>query len=226
MLLRKILVLVMLVTMIGCKEKKEEEPPPPPLASEQTILSSLRESLNILLVRGSPTAEETGQELNKFQQALSENAADPLLYTPEEIEAYQEARKNARRSIQKDIEARIRGSRDLGGWRIVGGCIQAFEVVQPGNGRYDDLQEKARKMINMPSITSAGHFEREGVTKVILDIYDPVSNTSGKVNVREGQYFYNNRFRLTKIVGNNLEYEIEYCDVQNHSFTIKGSRRN
>ena len=228
--MRKLLpvVLVAFVVLAGCKEKEPPPPPPPPLPSQGQIYGALQESIKDFLTGpGGMTREETRQATNRFRQALNENAADPTLYTPEQIAQYQENRKQARRQIQKDIEARIKETQD-GGWKVVVACIEAHKVLQPENARYDLLKEK---MLAMPKVSSTGGVEVDGELHVFLEVNGPNMNRPETYTVREGETFHPNprtgqdMFRLTEIIGDNLKYEVEYLEVNDHVFEVESVKK-
>lgn len=240
--MRKTLALmcIALILLVGCdkKPKEPETPPPPPLPGQGEIYNGLRESVKFLLtIRTGFTQEDRDQTINKFRQALNENKADPTLYPPEQIEAYQEARKAARRQIMQDVQAQIKESSTLGGWRLVELGILCHKVLDPDNPRYDTLLEKARKMINMPKVAVKGNQEVDGEWHIFLEVDDKVyqkeKNTKKKetYTVRESETFHPNyktgkdMFKLLKIIGDNLEFEIEYLEVDNHIFTVPGIKK-
>jgi hypothetical protein len=217
------LVLLLLITA-GC-DRLLRTADQVPLPSESEIYQTYRDALDVILVRGHPSREEATQAVDAFRQALATDLSESGWYPRRERNAYEDARTFARRHIEDEIVTQIRESRDLGGWKIVEAAILAYWVLNPDELLYSELYAHAVKMNNMPSIVNRGYVAEDDVVHVFFEIDDHVAKSRVTVQVEEGEVFYNNRFKLERIVGNHLRYEIRYLDVEDHVFEVESTRR-
>ena len=197
-----------------------------PLPLEQRLYQDYRGTLEVILVRGHPTRDEVDVAVEAFRRALEKDLSETARYRRKEVKRYQDARMFARRRVEEEILSQLRESRDLGGWRIVEGAIRAFWVLKPDELLYSELYAYAEKMADMPLLINHGWTitEDDGRELVIFAIDDPNSKVSKKLRVGEGQFFYNNRFKLEEIVGEYSAYRVRYLDVENHVFTVESVR--
>lgn len=201
----------------GCTSQQPEEPPkpmapPPPTAEE--IYRELRGALEpILNVGGGLDNAVRDQALASFRTAKAKHAA---------AENGQEAFKR----ITDDITNLIARAKREDRWRYVKAGIMAYNILYPGSDKYAKDERRADLMLARPTVTVRGFMEPRdgsGDIYVFLECKDNDTGKVEKVQVREGEEFYNGKLRLLRIIGDQQSVEILYVPA-NDSWTVKGPR--
>ncbi|HEX73477.1 MAG TPA: hypothetical protein ENN65_09205 [Candidatus Hydrogenedentes bacterium] len=201
-----ILLLVGLAVLVGCEAKPPEPPPveaPPEPTPQEIFNNDLQPILTVLWgpLRG-----------GQFYDDAQHDEAIAKLGT---LKARHSATENGRIALgnfTREVETLIREARNANRWRLVKVGCRAYAVMQPGNDRYQKLEERADLMLARPRVAIRGFFETNGELYVFLDVTDPKTGETTNYKIREGEEFHS-VLRLVRIVGRNQAAEILYIPV-------------
>lgn len=206
---------------VGCGESKPEEPaadtpPPPPPPSKEQLLGEMANAFKPIsenVVRGGEMSmvqaslAATKQAISKVNGAKATNPnAEPAL--------------TAFKGIAEDT---IRAAKERDRWRFLFGAIEVYSTLEPNNGKYKQLKELTDKMLAMPGVRLRGFTTVDTDLYAFLEIFDETKGIRDSAKVREGEEFYNSRFQLVRVIGNQESVEVLYKDAD-YSFTVQGPR--
>jgi hypothetical protein len=209
-------VLIAVVAALGCKQAPppapKEAPPPKPTASEiaqefRAAMAPLNDSL-INLTPCSPAMRDAvaGAMTAVRSKHQSSDNADNL--------------RGAVNQISSEVDDMVKKAREAKRWGLVLGALGAYDVVQPGNTKYDRLKEQANLQINKPAVEVNGFFtdNADNQIYVFLKVTDPTTGKSEVQKVREGEEF--SGFRLVKIVGQQKGVTLEYLRIPGEQYDV------
>ncbi len=199
--------LVLLVAMplvAGCEAFEEEEPeeeePPPPSAQE--IAGSFRQAYaslqqNYMHREARIPESQKNEALQQLQSARSQYAGT------------ENAPEGMRRAAG-EVEDLIRQANEQEAWSLVIFGVQALQVLDPGNERYERLAERAQLHLNRPEVEIRGFYTDQETqqTMAFMNVYLPEEDRQERVQVSPGEEFLGLRF--DEIIGRNRGVRLEY----------------
>jgi len=214
------LLLLLLVVLLvpGCAEPPPPEPQKPELPPEPSPEQIRGELKNAVQVLWQPLDGGGGIGTDTRKQAV-----DNFRAQKGKVPSSDNGRK-ALSLIQRDIEELVRKGRKEERWQPVKGGIEIYKILQPGNDRYDKLEERADLMLKRPKAFLRGFFDVEGELYAFIEVEDGETKVRTRYEVREGEEFHG-ILRLVRIVGNQQAIEVEYLPLHT-TWEVKGPRES
>jgi len=211
--------------------------------------------VNLVLKVSGPSAEEIAKEIRQGLAPLYEllksrsdgrgwgsggTGAAGMLTMPVEnqvVTALRASRQkhqsseNGREAIKMathDIEDIIRQARDQERWRLLMGCIAAFEAISPGSTKMEHLKERAKLHRVCPIVRVKGFFDDEEMneTYAFLEVIKRFFTKDGRlrdapaetVRARPGDEFHG--VKLLGFVGDRRGVRLEYLAIPGNTWEV------
>ncbi len=200
--LRRSILLLMLIALVGgvtgCAEreppKPAEPPPPPPPTPEEIATKVIADSgLNEPLpAAGAPFPKEAADKLKRaLGTAKRANSTSP-------------DGQRALQIINQHVDQRIRTLEDSQAWEHALGTIEGYEALNPGSKKWETSKERALTELQKPKIEIIGFMQ----DTAILEYYLPIAKQTNRRSVRAGEEF--DGVTLVEVIGNNQGVRMRY----------------
>lgn len=105
-------------------------------------------------------------------------------------------------------------------WRLALACVDAFDILQMESVTVSRLGEKAKTMMEQPTVRVRGFFEdrEKGSLYVFLELVNRTTGAVEKVQAREGEEF--SGIRLLRVIGRNQKVRVEYLKIPGLIFDV------
>ncbi|MCC6143438.1 MAG: hypothetical protein IT368_06500 [Candidatus Hydrogenedentes bacterium] len=167
-----------------------------------------------------PTAQELYQRLRQPLQPIFDAKATDFNIPRSELPGLVQAFDSARQQVAAEInakEAMDRLKTDLSEVITWGKkedkpkpalvAAKSFKLLEPGSTRYDAIIVWAELFLERPNPNIKGYVREGDVQHVFVEVWDPVTNVTKNLTVREGEEFFSRNpgdkplLRVEKIVG-------------------------
>ena len=231
--MKRIAVLLALLTIAvaACWEEPPPPPPPevkaPPPPSPEEIAAEIRQVIQPL--QALTVAARPGQGWGSGGTGATGMLTKPI--EKQVVDGLRAARakhqvtengKIAITMVAHEITDIIKIGRDQERWRLVLGCIRAYKALEPTSIKMDTLMKRAELHERRPTVRIKGFFDDKetGDTYVFLEVMERPSRKLHKVEVRVGDEFHN--VKLVGFVGNKRGVELEYLLIEGHTWEVLG----
>ncbi len=210
-------VLMGVITVSGCKPV----PPPPPPPAGPVGPQSKQEVLALVLPALAPIEAVLAQPAGKG--GLSEAARSSVMMQLRDAVS-QYGNQPFGREALRDVGYRIA---DMGKqastqerWRVALACVDAFDILQMESMSVSRLGERAKTMMDQPTIRVRGFLEdkEKGDLYVFLELVNRKTMEVQKVQAREGEEV--GGIRLLKVIGRNQKVRVEYIKIPGLIFDV------
>jgi len=204
----------------GCKPA-----PPPPPPPTNTVPQTKEEIMAQVLPALAPIQAVLAQP--KGMGGLSEAArASVMSQLGEAVSKYGSlpAGKDALHEVGYRIADLGKQASGQERWKVALTCVDAFDILQMESMSVSRLGDKARMMMEQPTIRVQGFLEDKEKNElyVFLELVNRKTMEVKKVQMREGEEA--NNIRLLKVIGRNQKVRVEYTKIPGLIFDVDFER--